>query len=536
MSTINGKSFQDPRNINLKGGATGSGLIRWSPPKSGAPALWSSNPFSTDDYGLYINSSNKLVFSSLGSITELGAAGGGGATPSWETLFASDKTFQLAGTTWTIDNNTGDNDVLTLTNSGAGSGDIIQITNAGSGKDINGTAGTWSVTKAGAAVFVSLTVPAVTTASGNLTLSAAGAGQVILGANTNTITVAKAATFSSTITVSDGLTDLISTANNAAALRVTNNTATTLGAGVADLGVVVIRSTSLTTGTLLKLQTDTTLTTGYYIECYDTDDTAVKFSVGEDGATIIAGVASGTTALTITAGDFVVTSGHVIMTAGNLTLTSGNAVLTAGNLTLTNGTFTITAGHAVLTAGNLTLTLGNAILTAGNLTLTKGDALLTEGHLTLTKGNIVVTAGNITNTLGNLTLTAGNFLITLGDATLTDGDLLLSSGNVTLTSGNIVVTAGNATLTNGNLLLTAGNITVTLGNLILTAGDATLTDGDLTFSANASKVIFTGTGANGGVLKNLKNGVAGTLGGTALNVEIDIGGTPYYFAVYPTKS
>lgn len=45
-----------------------------------------------------------------------------------------------------------------------------------------------------------------------------------------------------------------------------------------------------------------------------------------------------------------------------------------------------------------------------------------------------------------------------------------------------------------------------------------------------------GTGANGIKLKNLKNAAAGTLTGTALNVEIDIGWTPYYFAVYPTKS
>ena len=45
-----------------------------------------------------------------------------------------------------------------------------------------------------------------------------------------------------------------------------------------------------------------------------------------------------------------------------------------------------------------------------------------------------------------------------------------------------------------------------------------------------------GTGTSGFKIKNPKNDTAGTLGGTELNVEIDIGGTPYYFAVYPTKS
>ena len=71
MSTYNGKPFQDPRNINLKGSVQGGGLIRWSPPQSGAPALWSTNPFGTTDYGLYINSLGQLVFSSLGGANVL---------------------------------------------------------------------------------------------------------------------------------------------------------------------------------------------------------------------------------------------------------------------------------------------------------------------------------------------------------------------------------------------------------------------------------------------------------------------------------
>lgn len=86
MSTINGKPYQDPRNINLKGSALGTGLLRWNPAVFGqSGSNWSTNPFSSDDYGLYINSSNQLVFSSLGSAfvlnypifsTETIAAGG----------------------------------------------------------------------------------------------------------------------------------------------------------------------------------------------------------------------------------------------------------------------------------------------------------------------------------------------------------------------------------------------------------------------------------------------------------------------------
>lgn len=45
-----------------------------------------------------------------------------------------------------------------------------------------------------------------------------------------------------------------------------------------------------------------------------------------------------------------------------------------------------------------------------------------------------------------------------------------------------------------------------------------------------------GTGANGWVAKDLKNSANTGVSGTAKTVEIDIGGTPYYFLVYPTSS
>ena len=109
MSTHNNNSYQDPKNINLRGGVSGTGLLRWDPGAGNLPAgssNWAANPFESTDYGLYINTAGQLVFSSLGSTTVLGAAGGGGAS-TWVSLFAANTTFQLAGTTFTIDNTTG---------------------------------------------------------------------------------------------------------------------------------------------------------------------------------------------------------------------------------------------------------------------------------------------------------------------------------------------------------------------------------------------------------------------------------------------
>jgi hypothetical protein len=45
-----------------------------------------------------------------------------------------------------------------------------------------------------------------------------------------------------------------------------------------------------------------------------------------------------------------------------------------------------------------------------------------------------------------------------------------------------------------------------------------------------------GSGANGAVLEDLKNSANTSVSGTVKTVEIDIGGTSYYFLVSPTSS
>lgn len=88
----------------------------------------------------------------------------------------------------------------------------------------------------------------------------------------------------------------------------------------------------------------------------------------------------------------------------------------------------------------------------------------------------------------------------------------------------------------GSFVIKAASVASGTAALTITAGDLTITSGYLVISANAKGITFTGTGANGGVLKNLKNSAATALSGTQKDIEIDIGGTPYYFTVYPTKA
>jgi len=50
------------------------------------------------------------------------------------------------------------------------------------------------------------------------------------------------------------------------------------------------------------------------------------------------------------------------------------------------------------------------------------------------------------------------------------------------------------------------------------------------------ELYYGGLGMNNTVIKDMKNAAASALSGTQKDIEIDIGGTPYYFTVYPTKA
>lgn len=560
MATFNGVSYIDPRNINLKGGSKGSGVIRFS--QQGV-SNWSSNPFESTAAGLYVNAAGALVYSYLGTTTVLGAAGAGG-TPTWSQIYAGQSTFTLTGTTWTIDNNTGNNDVLTLTNTGAGSGDIVQITNAGTGKDINGTSGTWSVTKLGAAAFLSVATATVNGAGAGITIGDSGANVVTIGTNTNTITMAKATTFSSTIAVTDGAVTLGSTSNVAADLQDTNNTITTFGAtATASQGQVVIRSTSLTTGTQLRLQlAEAALTTGKYLEALDSTGVATVFSIAKTGATTILGSAFATAALTLTNGDAVISSGKLLVTAAsnaaamavftNNTATSQSVFKVAGSGvhtgTTTTSFTTITASG--LTTGTLAyfsadvattsvgvLDVSVAGLTSGSaLRITAGTAAFTTGGKLIELTSTAAVAGNhLTATTTGAYTGTGMILVTAGAATT--GVLVSVISTTGLTTGSLIratsSTAG-AIATNGAIAFVGtGNFTnsvATLGYVSVrtdttTAGTAMSVSGTAMTTGIALSLLSSGTGMTSG---SLFRASTGTTGAVATNGIVSIRATGAY--------
>lgn len=74
------------------------------------------------------------------------------------------------------------------------------------------------------------------------------------------------------------------------------------------------------------------------------------------------------------------------------------------------------------------------------------------------------------------------------------------------------------------------------GHLDVTADTSVDINSPLLNIPSAGTIAGIGTGANGVILKNLKNAAASSLSGTQKDIEIDIGWVPYYFTVYPTKA
>src|SRR3990167_8598816 len=201
-----------------------------------------SAPTSSNDAVLFRNGTD-LVWWNGTSSTIIGSVGA--VIPSLDGIFAGDKTLNVAGTTLTIDNSTGNGDVLTLTNTGAGSGAVIQITNAGTGSDIDGTDNSWSVSKTGLAVLEELTIDGTE------------------GSNVFTVTKGDTRFLDGAVAITDD--------DNAASFTVTNNTATTasvavfVGSGAftgsTTTSWMTITPSGLTTGTAVYLPA-AALTTG----------------------------------------------------------------------------------------------------------------------------------------------------------------------------------------------------------------------------------------------------------------------------------
>lgn len=140
--------------------------------------------------------------------------------------------------------------------------------------------------------------------------------------------------------------------------------------------------------------------------------------------------------------------------------------------------------------------------------------------------------------------TAGS--VTSGGTTLTDstkswttnqfqnGYVWATNGTTTQTFKIASNTSTALTITGGTWSFTSSSVTFFAYFPIVLGASFQPWDGlRLTYGASITGI---GTATNGFVLTNPKNDTVGTLSGTGKTVEISLGGTPYYFNVYPTKT
>jgi len=134
---------------------------------------------------------------------------------------------------------------------------------------------------------------------------------------------------------------------------------------------------------------------------------------------------------------------------------------------------------------------------------------------------------------GTISTSVGSNSITIGKILSSTTALLYPEKNV---SGVDSAYSGDVTV--GGTLGVTGN--TSLGGTLDQTGVATFTAEDVHSAgltiASGQKITGAGTGANGIILKNLKNAAASALSGTQKDIAIDIGGVAYYFTVYPTKA
>jgi hypothetical protein len=212
----------------------------------------------------------------------------------------------------------------TLTLDGKGTG----------GVSIGTVAGTGAVTLGGGGFATLVNLPLtvdLTLAGGQLSITDTANADLVTLVN-STVTTAEILDITAGGTRTSGsiikITDAATTANT---ITITANTQTS-GTGFSYTNT----GQALSGSAIYLAVTDHANFTGYYIRAYD--GAADDFSVKRYGATIIAGNASGTDALTLTNGDILVTAGNIDITTGTFTVGTGSiAIATNGNFSTARG-------------------------------------------------------------------------------------------------------------------------------------------------------------------------------------------------------
>lgn len=417
------------------------------------------------DGRIYYDSAVKLFKGRANSGWVTLSAGTGGFVGTWDELYDNDKTLSIDDGTLTF-SVAGNTAGLTINKSATGAGAPLVVVNNGTGNDITITGKTQNTTLK----------------SGVLELSSSGT----INANDGALSIGKTATATTlvgTCVIAEGLTvttggvaiaagvnTIVATSNTAPSLMLTNNTITTYGGATASTGAVVLRSTTLTSGTLLKLQTtEATLDGGNYLDCYDVTAAGIVFKIAEDGATTITGLAA-TNVFTVTAGDLVVSDGSLTMTD-----TDDASTLAITNNSCATGVMASFVDNGLTSGKGLQVSHTTSVITTGSvakISSTSVDTGTNQGTLL-----DLVSSGTAAGLVVKLTAAAldTGTAMSIVTAAQTEGiTLLLTGGGANLTTGMVqAIDMGAATDGTGLNILTSGVYIGTLGVLDINAADAT---------------------------------------------------------------
>jgi fibronectin-binding autotransporter adhesin len=377
-----------------------------------------SHPSSASDVMLYRYGTSLYFWNGSSSILLGEEAGGAMTIPSLDAIIQNDQTMQLAAlSTFTIDRSSGNNDILTITNTGGGSGQCLQITNVGTGKDIQGTSGLWSVSNVGDIVGNIITLAGDT------------------GANSLTLTTGD-------VSVAAGSVTIIDKADNAATFSVTNNTATTASVFVFAASAAF---TGSTTTSLMTITSGATTGTVLYVPV----------------AGLTTGKAIHSVANALTSGSVV----HISSSATGITSTTGGLIqLQHTGTTTTSGVLMgiTSAANDETTLLKLSvsdvLALGVVLDISATAMTTGTGALITVDALSTGKGLSIASATTSLATTGRM------LLVSHTGATTTSG--VLSEFITSATDETTVVQISTAAMIDGTALNIVGTTGMTSGSLL----------------------------------------------------------------------
>ncbi len=220
---------------------------------------------------------------------------------------------------------------------------------------------------------------------------------------------------------------------------------------------------------------------------------ANAFVVGQNtGVVTVAGVAEGTTAVSVTAGDVNLTDGDVVLQSGDIGVT-GNLVISGtasiGTI-LMDGVTAATGGATLALNGDGAGGINIGATSTGGITFSRATTVADTRDLTIGEGVLTVDNDQVNETA----------LVITSDATTTGGGLGITSA-VTTTSGKAISVVANDVTTGDLLYLESSAAGLTTGNFINAYnGAATVFEvglyGATTIAGNAATDILTITAGN----------------------------------------